>query len=122
MTRTTGGLYGNGNFQAKVEADCVRCLSSFAQELSAEIDELFERPAKPTTDPLLRVPESGLLNLKPLLREQFVLATPIRSVCQPDCKGICQECGINLNEETCDHPQEDLDPRLAVLKTLLEES
>jgi uncharacterized protein len=122
MTRTSGGIYGNGKFQARAETDCVRCLSSFVQDLRAEIDELFDYPARASTDPLLRIPESGLLNLRPLLREQFVLATPIRSLCQPDCKGICQECGINLNEDVCDHPQEDLDPRLAVLKTLLKES
>ena len=122
MTRTSGGVYGNGQFQAQAETDCVRCLSSFVQDLRAEIDELFDYPARTSTDPLLRIPESGLLNLRPLLREQFVLAAPIRSLCKPDCKGICPECGINLNEEICDHPQEDLDPRLAVLRTLLKES
>jgi uncharacterized protein len=122
MTRTSGGIYGNGKFEAEMDNACVRCLSSFTQDLSTEIDELFEYPARAGTEPLLRIPESGLLNLRPLLREQFVLAAPIRSLCQPDCKGICQDCGINLNEDICDHPQEDLDPRLAVLKSLLDES
>lgn len=119
MTRTSGGIYASGKFQARVETDCVRCLSNFIQDLSADIDELFEYPAKSNTDPLLAIPETAVVNLSPLLREQFVLATPIRSLCKQDCKGICPECGKNLNEEECEHPQENVDPRMAVLKTLL---
>ena len=54
-----------------------------------------------------------------LIWEDIVLALPPKLLCKPDCAGLCHRCGQNLNEKACECKPEG-DPRLAVLKQLLE--
>ena len=53
------------------------------------------------------------------MRQLLVLNAPQRSLCRPDCRGICPQCGTNLNTGSCDCDKEDIDPRLAPLRNLL---
>jgi uncharacterized protein len=122
FTRTAQGLYAHGTLRASTPLVCVRCLSDYQQALSIEISELFEHPAKKETDPILAIPETGILDMTGLCRELLLLELPIQSVCSPDCQGLCPICGNPLNEGSCEHPEMEVDPRLAVLKTLLADS
>jgi uncharacterized protein len=122
LTRTGQGLYGQGRLQASTQLECVRCLTDFVQALETKIDDLFVYPPAQATDPLLAVPETGILDLNPLLREYFLLDVPLQPICRQDCRGLCPECGNNLNESSCTHPVTIVDPRLAGLKSLLSES
>ena len=62
----------------------------------------------------------GLL-LEDVLREQVLLALPLRAVCREDCKGLCPHCGKNLNLEQCNCAEPLEDPRWSVLKDLKEQ-
>ena len=55
-------------------------------------------------------------------REQILLEIPINLVCKPGCKGLCSVCGANKNEGDCGHVEDDIDPRLANLRSLLNDS
>ena len=57
------------------------------------------------------------IDLEPLFREQFVLAIPFAPLCREDCKGLCPQCGTDLNSGTCTC-EKPIDPRLAALKGL----
>ena len=59
-----------------------------------------------------------LLDLTALCWEEFVLALPVRPLCKPDCKGLCPQCGTNLNEKACSCVKEEGDPRFAILRGL----
>ncbi len=122
FTRTAQGLYGEGPLQATTTMECVRCLSEFEQPLAIRVDELFAYTSGQTTDPLLVVPETGVLDLSLLLREYLLLDLPLQPLCKADCLGLCPECGNNLNESPCSHPQDQIDPRLVALQLLLEDS
>jgi uncharacterized protein len=119
LTRTRRGVYVEGGMTACVSIECVRCLEPYHQELSVQLDELFEYPPEKASDPLLTISEAAILDLNPLLREVLLLDVPIQPLCSSDCKGLCPVCGGNLNEHVCQHPEADIDPRLAVLKSLL---
>ncbi|MBM3122885.1 MAG: DUF177 domain-containing protein [Chloroflexi bacterium] len=119
LTRTAQGLYGQGRLQVSTPLECVRCLASYDQEITARVDDLFFYPPGAATEPLLAIPETAILDLGPILREYFLLDLPLQPVCRPDCKGLCPECGNNLNEGNCRHPSTDIDPRLAGLQSLL---
>ncbi|MBR3755030.1 MAG: DUF177 domain-containing protein, partial [Clostridia bacterium] len=54
-----------------------------------------------------------------LVTEDILLGLPTRHLCKEDCKGVCQYCGKNLNHDSCSCSA-PLDPRLAVLKQLLD--
>ena len=59
----------------------------------------------------------GLL-LEDALREQVLLAVPLKAICREDCKGLCPHCGKNLNLETCSCSEPVEDPRWSALKDL----
>ncbi len=122
LTRATQGLYVEGTLLGERRMECARCLEPFDQTLEATIGELFVFPASEAEDPLLAIPETAILNLAPLLREMMLLSIPMRPLCRQDCQGLCQICGINLNEESCEHPEEEIDPRMAPLQSLLSET
>jgi uncharacterized protein len=58
------------------------------------------------------------IDLNELLREQFYLALPMKPLCTEECRGLCPQCGINLNTGTCGCEVPWEDPRLAPLKDL----
>ena len=58
------------------------------------------------------------LNLEPTLREQILLALPLDALCGESCRGLCPNCGQNLNEATCDCHADMADPRWAKLREL----
>src|SRR4051794_31045476 len=60
------------------------------------------------------------LDLGELMHEQFVLALPMKPLCSDACKGICPECGTNLNKGTCECKPVWTDPRLAALQGLVD--
>ena len=121
LTRTNQGVYANGRLQAYHDLECVRCLASYVHPFEVELNDLFTLPNVDGEDPLLRIPETGILNLQPILREQFLVSIPLQPLCRRDCKGLCPVCGANQNEMTCQHVETDIDPRLAVLQSLLDE-
>jgi uncharacterized protein len=62
--------------------------------------------------------ENGGLALEDVLREQVLLSLPARTLCQPDCKGLCPRCGQNRNETACSCDSGPSDPRWEALAGL----
>ena len=122
VSRTTEGLLVQAKGQAHTEANCVLCLESFRQPLLLDFVEMYAFRSHADEDTELILPDDLNLDLFPLIREYLFLEIPISPICQPDCKGLCSICGGNLNHETCKHEDEIGDPRLAVLKSLLDDS
>jgi uncharacterized protein len=58
------------------------------------------------------------IDLTHLIMEQFQLALPMKALCMEACKGLCPQCGTNLNTGACDCNVKWEDPRLAALKNL----
>lgn len=117
--RTPQGLIAQGNFKAETTLTCSRCLTEFVQELDWSFTELYAFDSRSITDSGLLLPEDAHLDVEELLREYALLEIPINPICQPDCKGLCPECGQNLNEKDCGHRPEEPDSPFAKLKDLL---
>ena len=60
------------------------------------------------------------LDIKELVYTDIMLSLPTKLLCKEDCRGLCHTCGRNLNESSCDCGADTVDPRLAVLRQLLE--
>ena len=116
-----------GNLETKIELVCARCLEPVVEEVSRTFD-LFYAPVpkveKPTIDQLKDdETEIGFykgegLFLADVLREQLLLALPLKVICQSDCRGLCPNCGANLNHEECHCETHATDPRMAPLARL----
>lgn len=124
------GVLVSGTALVSVEGECSRCLEPIAFDMEVDLQELFEYPK---TDSRGREIESDsqdddtpkldgdYLDLEPVLRDAVVLAFPLSPLCQPDCRGLCTECGTNLNENP-EHEHATVDPRWAGLDKLSFES
>jgi uncharacterized protein len=106
--RTRQGILVQGDFNASIPVDCVRCLESFSQPLHTCFDELFAFDRRSESESELILPEDANIELAPLLREYLMLEIPICPICRVDCQGLCSICGGNLNESQCDHSSEYL--------------
>lgn len=117
--RTPQGLVMQGNFSAETTIDCVRCLKEFNFPLTWEITELYAFNQRSVSESELLVPDDAHIDLAPLIREYALLEIPIKPLHDPDCKGLCIECGQDLNIKDCGHNQDSDDSPFSVLKKLL---
>ena len=115
-----------GKLDATMEVSCARCLDPVRHTVNWAFDLLYrplgvdrraEEVAISEADTEIGYYEGDGLLLEEVLREQVLLATPVKLVCRDDCKGLCPQCGTNLNVETC-HCQQLGDPRWAALSEL----
>lgn len=119
---TDDGVLVGGRLSGFTQLECTRCLEPYRAPLEIEFTELYTRHPDEEEDVGERkLPRDGMIELEPLIRQYGLLDIPIRHVCREDCQGLCIECGQNLNDEDCGHEQVSLDPRMAKLKTLLDE-
>ena len=114
-----------GKLSAQLELQCARCLEPVPQDVKREFELLYRplgadagRDELSVTDAEAEIgyyQGDGLL-LEDVLREQMLLALPLKVTCREDCKGLCPQCGKNLNQEQCSCSTEVEDPRWAALK------
>ena len=117
--RTPQGLVVLGKFSGDTTLECVRCLKEFAHRLVWEVTELYAFNAKSVSESELILPDDAHIDLAPLLREYALLEVPINPLHDPDCKGLCPECGEDLNLRDCGHRTETNDSPFSALKKLL---
>jgi uncharacterized protein len=118
-----------GDLSAKFELACARCLDPITCDVASNFDLLYRPIGADAGKEELSVTVAeaevsyyqgeGVL-LEDVLREQVLLALPLRAVCREDCKGLCPHCGKNLNLEQCNCAEPLEDPRWSVLKDLKE--
>lgn len=120
-----------GLAETELELPCSRCLEPFRLPVHAPFDLRYLPASEMSQEEEREVEEDDLetsyyrddqIDLNELLREQFYLALPMKPLCREDCKGLCAQCGTNLNTATCDCQSEWADPRLAALRELKRES
>lgn len=121
VTRTGEGIYLGGDLQSKMIAQCVRCLEDAVVPIDIRLDELFYYPPQTAPKGEQVIGEDGFFDLAPIVRDLALLGVPIKILCQPDCQGLCQECGANLNLGECGCAEDSIDPRLAALQQLLKD-
>ena len=125
LVRTDLGIWVRGVLGASVPAVCSRCLDGFTQALKLRLDEQYYPIVDIHTGASLPTPdlEEGaftldahhVLHLGEVVRQGAVTAFPLKPLCHSDCRGICSQCGTNLNGNTCQCREEQVDPRWAPL-------
>jgi uncharacterized protein len=127
LMRTNQGILAQGTISGETEVACARCLAPVPVDIEAEVEEVFVptidmatgRSIKPEEeDEALWIDEHHILDLTEVLRQDVLLELPVHVLCKEDCRGLCPECGTNLNEASCDC-KPDIDPRWSSLTDLL---
>jgi uncharacterized protein len=122
-------VFVRGDLEGFLEVACSRCVNPVRVPVEEELHVTFMPdhaiPEEESDDDEAISPDDvdvfpyhgKEINLEPLFREQVILAVPFAPLCNPDCKGLCGQCGADKNKESCDcQPEGDL--RLAGLKHL----
>jgi len=116
-----------GRVRTTVELTCSRCLEAYEMPVEEAFDVLYlphsagaagEERMVEDDDLSTAFYEDNVIDLGQLMQEQCYLAVPMKPLCREDCRGLCPECGANLNTETCECRQTWVDPRLAALEQL----
>ncbi len=90
-------------FNAVTQVECMRCLKDFQHTLHSEFSEMYAFKNRSMDESDLLLSEDANIELEPIVREYLLLEVPISAICRPDCKGLCLECGEDLNLATCEH-------------------
>jgi uncharacterized protein len=116
-----------GELSTSLELTCARCLEPVTEKVARSFDLLYrpqgtdagkEEQSVTTSEAEVSYYHGEGLQLEEVIREQVLLAIPLRAVCREDCKGLCPQCGKNLNQEKCSCTVRIEDPRWSGLKDL----
>ena len=127
IRRTGQAVAVNGHVETRAQVECDRCLkpvqlpvsADFALEYITEADyESSSIAALSEEEMSVSVFDGESIDIDEMVKEQILLAVPARTLCRGDCKGICPECGIDLNTGQCNCAADAVDPRWAALKSL----
>ncbi len=129
------GLVFHAHITAPVHAECTRCLKPLQHDWGTDVTAFFPYSYKEdetddetdiiageeeSEDTYPLSPDGCFADLEALLRDTFAESLPLQPLCQPDCKGLCPQCGINLNEHP-EHKHDTTDIRFAALTGLKEQ-
>lgn len=103
-----GRFYFSGRFAGAVVGECRRCLVEVQSAIDSASKLLFAEAEAgddddPDVFPLTPGRHGAEVDLRPAIREQWLLEVPAFVLCRPDCKGLCLTCGANLNQGECSH-------------------
>lgn len=118
-----------GSYQGILHYYCNRCLKDLRESLDNEVEARFYPPERDVSEVLAETDQENryvgnyskdeTVDVGKVIREDLVLNRPMQVLCRNDCKGLCPECGANLNEEDCGHDtEENVDPRLSKLQEI----
>jgi uncharacterized protein len=98
-----GRYYWHGRIEGQVALDCKRCLNETTAPVNEELHLIFTEEPDPDDPDVYPIDANAReLDLRPALREHWVLEAPAYALCRPDCKGLCPTCGTDLNAGDCD--------------------
>ncbi|QXM05882.1 YceD family protein [Crassaminicella indica] len=116
-----GDLYIEGSVESTGAFNCYRCLNKFHQKIIGEVHEKLveENSSDAEMDDYFMI-KNNQINISEIIENALISTLPMKIVCNEDCKGLCSVCGKNLNEGKCNCEKNEIDPRLAKLKDLLQ--
>ena len=115
-----GRFYWHGTIEGDVALECSRCLGDTGAHVTNEAHLVFAESdaegLEDDPDVFLLDDRSPDLDLRPAVREQWLLNVPGYALCRDDCKGLCLTCGAELNLGPCSCEASAADPRWGALR------
>ncbi|MGI6264288.1 MAG: YceD family protein [Acutalibacteraceae bacterium] len=99
---------------------CDQCAEPFSREVTLPVSHILVTSLNDESNEDFVLLKDFQLELDDLITADLLLSLPMKFLCRQDCRGICPQCGRNLNEGDCGCRQETVDPRLAALLAELE--
>ncbi len=121
LSRVRRGITFEGRVRARYSAQCARCTEPTTIEIDADVQQMYipmhEVDDQAEEEGTLPISEETI-DLTGALREAVVLSAPMRALCSDACRGLCPQCGIDLNTELCSCSSDVGDVRWQALREL----
>jgi uncharacterized protein len=120
-------VFVNGHVDTRTQVECDRCLKPIELPVNADFELEYISGSEYESSAVAELTEAEMsvsvfdgdaIDVDEIVKEQILLAVPTRMLCREDCKGICPQCGTDMNTGECNCVTEDIDPRWAALKNL----
>lgn len=115
-------LFVEGKTSLSLMIPCGRCLDPVKTDFKLHIETSLDMK-KSDEDRLEDLDERPYVNgynldVDRLVQNELLLNLPMKVLCDEDCKGICNRCGVNLNYESCECGKTSPDPRMSVIQDI----
>ncbi len=131
LARAGKGIVVRSDLHATIELLCCRCLDAFDEDVLIQFEEMYYPVFDLATGKAIRLDHDDIdsefliesvdrLDLSEAVRQYIEIGQPLMPRCQPDCLGICPECGGDRNNSFCKCVDETPDVRLAPLQDMLQ--
>jgi len=117
LTNTGKSFIADFRLEVDLHAVCGRCLEEYEKPLRLQFTEEYVQ-GEPREDTTALSYMGDVIDLREAVRENILLNLPLKPICDEECKGLCSECGVNLNLSTCSCGREEVDLRWADLLKL----
>jgi uncharacterized protein len=94
-------LQVRGEIRGSAGAHCHRCLAACERTVEADFTLVLQRGGEAGEDVVVVGELDDAFDLVPYVREAVILEEPIRVLCRSDCRGLCAQCGADLNAAAC---------------------
>ena len=115
-----------GQAHAALRYPCDRCAKQYTMQLDPHFEILLshvESDSIALQDGVIPVTDTTMeVDISDQIRDALYLNIPMKKICKPDCKGLCDGCGANLNYEPCRCKKDEIDSRWAPLQKLIEKN
>ncbi|HHU63894.1 MAG TPA: DUF177 domain-containing protein [Clostridiales bacterium] len=119
LIKTGDGILAKGDIDCTISVICYRCAEKFDYRVSIPFEEQYVQKGSNKPDDDVNEYDDEKLDLWPAIKSNIHLNLPMKFLCSDDCKGLCTQCGSNLNTATCQCQDEKLDNPMHILKKLL---
>ncbi|GAA0722872.1 DUF177 domain-containing protein [Clostridium malenominatum] len=104
----------NGTIRTVLELQCSRCLASFSKSVEITIEEKLSTIEDKDDDYIFI--KGDVVDITEIIENNIIISLPIKRLCDEECKGLCSNCGLNLNHSSCNCDEMNIEPRLSKLK------
>jgi uncharacterized protein len=118
-------IHVRGRLTGEMEVECARCLEPVAWIVSFPLEAFYRPMSEIAREEEMAISEAETevgfyedegIELAAVVRDQVMLELPMRSVCRPECRGLCPVCGNNRNLQACECREVFTDPRWESLR------
>lgn len=124
LEKTGNQILLHAEITAPVVFACDRCTAEFEKSLTPSYQMLYvtegaDGPEGLDPSEIQLIPQGlSTIDISEDVRQTVLLAVPLKLLCSQSCKGLCPQCGKNLNEGLCSCTEETTDPRWEALRQI----
>jgi len=122
INKVSDEVFVKANIKTQSDLICDRCIEQFLLDIDETINLVFttdtQLSREENEDIYLITEAESNINITESVRQTLLVTLPVKKLCKESCHGLCQYCGTNLNENSCNCEDERIDPRWEALKKI----